>query len=138
MKIGEKIRGIRDLKGLSQENMAAMLGMSVRGYGDIERGATDPPYSRLKDIAAKLGVSVADIENYGNTVSNFFDQCNGNHINAGTNPNQTNNLTNYDAREAQHLIEKLQLELKLSQAEKQKAEIEVKYWQEISNNDKNG
>ncbi len=136
MKIGEKIRGIRDLKGLSQENMAAMLGMSVRGYGDIERGATDPPYSRLKDIAAKLGVSVADIENYGNTVSNFFDQCNGTNVNTGPNhkPNQTNN---YDAREAKHLIEKLQLELKLSQAEKQKAEIEVKYWQKISNNDKN-
>jgi transcriptional regulator with XRE-family HTH domain len=38
MTIGEKIRGIRDLKKLSIENMAEMLGLSVLAYGEIERG----------------------------------------------------------------------------------------------------
>ncbi len=130
MEIGDKIRGIRDLKGLSQENMATMLGMSLRGYGDIERGATDVPYSRLKDIAAKLGVSIADIETFGNTVSNFFDQCSTPQVVTGTNNGGQTANNNYDAREAQHQIEKLQLELKLCQAEKEKAEIEAKYWRE--------
>lgn len=135
MEIGEKIRGIRGLKGLSQENMAGMLGMSLRGYGDIERGTTDLPYSRLKDIAAKLGVSVADIETFGSTVSNFFDQCNSTNVSTGSNTatgtngaNQTNN--NYDQRELQHQLEKAQLELKLFQAKKEKAELEARYLRE--------
>ena len=125
--LGEKIRGIRVLKDLSQENMAAMLEMSLRGYGDIERGVTDVPFSRLEQIADKLGVQVSDILAYGDRVSNFFDQCSS--VIAGVN-NGGQTTNNYDQREAQHQIEKLQLELKLAQVEKEKAEIEAKYWQE--------
>ena len=130
MTLGNKIRGIRMLKGLSQENMADELEMSKRGYGDIERGTTDVSFSRLEQIAQKLGVQVSDILAYGDRVTNFFDQCNGN-VNAGTNPTQNNN---YDPREAQHQIEKLQLEYKLSQVEKEKAEIEARYWKEQATN----
>ena len=38
MKINEKIRQLRKQHQLSQENMADKLGMSVTGYGKIERG----------------------------------------------------------------------------------------------------
>ena len=51
MTIGEKIRGIRTLKGLSQENMAEMLGLSLLSYGDIERGKKDVNMNRLEQIA---------------------------------------------------------------------------------------
>ena len=37
MEIGTKIRKVREIKGLSQENLADELGMSVTGYGKIER-----------------------------------------------------------------------------------------------------
>ena len=61
------------MKGYSQENMAELLGMSVRGYGAIERGATDIPFSRLEQIAQKLEVGVSDLLAFGDRVSNFFD-----------------------------------------------------------------
>ena len=78
--------------------------------------------------AEKLGLSKKDLEAFGSTISNFFDQCNGatGIINA-TNQTQTNN---YDQRELQHQLEKAQLELKLCQAEKEKAEIEARYLRE--------
>ena len=130
MNTGEKIRGIRLLKNLSQENMATMLGISRVAYGDIERGKTDISDSRLTQIAEALKVEPADILKFGDTVSNFFDQCNTANINAGINKKPIQNNNNYDQREAQHQIEKLQLELKLMQVEKEKAEMEAKYWRE--------
>lgn len=127
MNTGEKIRGIRLLKKLSQENMANMLGISRMAYGDIERGKTDISDSRLSQIAKVLEVEAADILKFGDTVSNFFDQCqNATGINQGS-ISQTNN---YDHRELIHQIEKLQLEIKLLKAEKDKAEIEASYWRE--------
>lgn len=36
MKIGDKIRSLRIIKGYSQENMADILGISSIAYGDIE------------------------------------------------------------------------------------------------------
>lgn len=125
MTLGDKIRGIRTLKGFSQENMASMLGLSVLAYGDIERGKKEITVSRLEQIAEKLGVSAFDIMKFGDAVSNFFDQCNGA---VGLNNGTQNN--HYDQRELQHQVEKLQLEIKLLKSEKEKAEIEVTYWRD--------
>lgn len=127
MKIGDKIRDLRTLRKLSQENMAEMLDMSLGAYGDIERNKKDISLTRLEQIAKSLGVSVLDILSFGDKISNFFDQCNGSNINAGNNPTQTNN---YDQQELQHKNDKLQLELKLCQAEKEKSDLEAKYWRE--------
>ena len=46
------------LKSFSQENMADMPGLTIKTYGLIERGITDPTHSRLKQITQKLGVTV--------------------------------------------------------------------------------
>ena len=46
------------LKGFQQENMADMLGLTIKTYGLVERGITDPTRSRLGQIAQKLGVTV--------------------------------------------------------------------------------
>ena len=51
MKLHEKIKFIRQLKGWSQEEVANKLEMSVNGYGSIERGETDVKLSRLEQIA---------------------------------------------------------------------------------------
>jgi transcriptional regulator with XRE-family HTH domain len=137
MKTGQKIRFLRTIKGLSQENMADMVGLSRLAYGDIERGKTEPNDERIAQIAEQLGISKDDIEEFGNTVSNFFDQCNSPQVNTGSNNNGDTTTNNYDQRELKHELEKaqlreakLQLELRLCQAEKEKVEIEVKYWQE--------
>ena len=52
MLINEKIRLLRQQKGLSQDEMARKLKMSTNGYGNIERGHTNLSLSKLKQLAA--------------------------------------------------------------------------------------
>lgn len=51
MKIGEKIRKVRELKNLSHENIATELGMSLAGYGRIERNEVDINVEKLHKLA---------------------------------------------------------------------------------------
>jgi hypothetical protein len=76
-------------------------------------------------------VTVQDVLKFGDTVSYFFDQCHNTNLNTGT--AKTQNTNNYDARELMHQIELLKLEIKLCQAEKQKAELEAQYWKNQKN-----
>lgn len=133
MHTGDKIRGIRFLKGLSQENMAEMLNISRNAYGDIERGKTDISDSRLQQIAEKLEVTPADILSFGEKVNNFFDQCNGTFVNAGVNSGNASQSSNYNPNKQQLEMEKLKLEIEKLKLEKEKAELEAKYWREKSN-----
>lgn len=59
-KIGKKIRQIRAVNGLSQDNVADEIGMSHGNYGKIERGEIDIDSSRLIILAKVLKVSVGD------------------------------------------------------------------------------
>lgn len=59
--LSEKIRQIRLQKGLSQENMADMLGLSTTAYGDLERGRTELSVSRLENIAKLLDVPLSEL-----------------------------------------------------------------------------
>jgi transcriptional regulator with XRE-family HTH domain len=59
--VHEKIRLIREAKGLTQEQAAEKLGMSVSNYGDIERGDNDPKLSKLQKIADLLEIELADL-----------------------------------------------------------------------------
>jgi transcriptional regulator with XRE-family HTH domain len=56
MKIGSKIRKIRELKGLSQENVANELDMSIAGYGKIERDEVSINLDKIAKISSVLGV----------------------------------------------------------------------------------
>jgi XRE family transcriptional regulator, regulator of sulfur utilization len=127
MVIGDKIRNLRTLKGLSQENMAEALKMSLVAYGDIERNKKDINLNRLEQISKVLNVTIADILAFSERVANFFDQCNQPSVVAGTSNIQNNN---YDSREVQHKYEKAILELEKLKVEKEKAELEAKYWRE--------
>lgn len=51
MSVHEKIRFVRQAKGLSQDAMAEKLGICLNTYGSIERGETDIKLSRLEQIA---------------------------------------------------------------------------------------
>jgi transcriptional regulator with XRE-family HTH domain len=57
-KIGERIRKARMLSGLSQQNIADELELTVASYSNIERGVTDITVTRLFQLAKLLNVSV--------------------------------------------------------------------------------
>jgi transcriptional regulator with XRE-family HTH domain len=73
MKLGEKIRLVRTYKDLSQENMAEKLKMSVNSYSKIERGDTDPSYSRIEQIAEALESTPLDIFAAGEWAKQVFN-----------------------------------------------------------------
>ncbi|MCU0444918.1 MAG: helix-turn-helix transcriptional regulator [Microscillaceae bacterium] len=61
MKIGSNIRKMRELRSLTQDEMADKLSMSQNGYSRIERDETDVPFSRLVQIAKALEVELLDL-----------------------------------------------------------------------------
>lgn len=61
MQIGEKIKTIRELNDLSQEEVAHKLHMSVNGYAKLERGETRLYFDNLERIAAVLNINVIDL-----------------------------------------------------------------------------
>lgn len=65
MSVNEKIRLIRETKGLTQEQIAEKLEMSPNAYGDIERGENDPKLSKLQKIAEIFEMSLADLVDLG-------------------------------------------------------------------------
>ena len=61
MSVNEKIRLIRETKGLTQEQVAEKLGISPTAYGDFERGDNDPRLSKLEKIADILEIPLSDL-----------------------------------------------------------------------------
>lgn len=61
MSVHEKIRLIRETKGLTQEQLAEKLDMSPSAYGDIERGDSDIKLSRLEKIAESLEIKLSEL-----------------------------------------------------------------------------
>ncbi|SJM93321.1 putative transcriptional regulator [Crenothrix polyspora] len=82
MSVNEKIRLIRETKGLTQEQIAEKLGISPTAYGDIERGDNDPKLSKLQRIAEILEIPLSeliDLSDKGTLNINFNKQ--GKHYN---------------------------------------------------------
>jgi transcriptional regulator with XRE-family HTH domain len=69
MTIGEKIRCIRHLRGLKQESVAEQLGMSVNGYGKIERNEGHVSVDRLEQIARVFELDVKDIFDFNSDIT---------------------------------------------------------------------
>jgi transcriptional regulator with XRE-family HTH domain len=60
-KLGERVRTMRRVRGLTQEALAEALDLSVAYISLIERGGRNPPYTTVVAIARALGVSVAEM-----------------------------------------------------------------------------
>ena len=60
-RVGEKIRQLRVLAGLSQENIAEEIGMSHGNFGKIERGEIDINTHHLFAVAKALKVDVTEL-----------------------------------------------------------------------------
>ncbi len=63
MQIGNKIKKIREAKGLSQKQVALSLGMDQAQYSRIENNKTDPSFSNVEKIAKALGVTFTELFN---------------------------------------------------------------------------
>ena len=60
-KVGHRIRILREMQGLSQENMAQELGISQQGYSVLERRGASIKLHQLMKISEILGVSIESI-----------------------------------------------------------------------------
>lgn len=60
-RIGSVIRRNRELRGLSQEGLAALAEMSRAHVGEIERGEVTPSFVTLQKIASALGEKLSDL-----------------------------------------------------------------------------
>ena len=52
--VGQRIRKVRELRGISQREMAKRLDMEPSGYNRLESGETKLDVERLKRIAGEL------------------------------------------------------------------------------------
>ena len=88
MSVHEKIRLIRETKGLTQEQLAEKLKMSPSAYGDIERGNTNVKLARLEQIAETLEIKLSELfelsEKGGLTIINSLNPDNQSKIYIGS------------------------------------------------------
>ena len=61
MKVGQKVKKMRELRNLTQDYMAEKMAMSQSGYSKIEQDETDVPFSRLLQICKILDVNILDL-----------------------------------------------------------------------------
>lgn len=61
MVIGGKVRWLRERAGLSQEDLAEKAGLTQKTICSIEAQTTDGRPSTRRNLAAALGVAVADL-----------------------------------------------------------------------------
>lgn len=76
MEIGTKIRKVREIKGWSQEKLAAELDMTTAGYGRIERNEVSVNVDKLLKIAEVLEVGIETIIGFDDKIAfnNFNNQ----------------------------------------------------------------
>jgi transcriptional regulator with XRE-family HTH domain len=61
MEIGERIRKIREARGLSQKEVAGIIKMDQSQYSKLEKDRTDPSVSTLAKVAKALGSQLSDL-----------------------------------------------------------------------------
>jgi len=59
--LGTRIKELRQIRKISQEQMANVLDMSRQRYSRLENGQVDISYAMIKKIADYLGVSTSKI-----------------------------------------------------------------------------
>ena len=104
MKINEKIKRLRELHQLSQEQMAAKLNRSASGYAKIEQGERGLDFPKLEKIAIALGMELTELLEFNDKSIICL-------INENSQLNQNGNNIRTDA-EAAAEIENLQLKIR--------------------------
>lgn len=63
-KLGERIRMLRQRKGIALETLALGEGLSTGTLSKIERGQVDPQFSTLMKIAEGLGIEMKELVDF--------------------------------------------------------------------------
>lgn len=61
IKIGHRIKVLRESKGVSQQNLAAICNFEKANLSRIEAGRTNPTISTLYKISQALEISLSDL-----------------------------------------------------------------------------
>lgn len=64
LKVGKKIKLIRECKSLSQEDLSAVSKLGVNSIGLIERGKSNPTLHSLNQIANALEIDITELFNF--------------------------------------------------------------------------
>ena len=62
-KIGNRIRELRESKGISQQNLAAICNFEKANLSRIEAGRTNPTVSTLYKISQALEITLSELVN---------------------------------------------------------------------------
>jgi transcriptional regulator with XRE-family HTH domain len=65
-RFGERVRELRQAKGLSQEELAFKTGVHRTYLGGIERGERNPSLKNIAAIAKALGVTLSELFRFDN------------------------------------------------------------------------
>jgi transcriptional regulator with XRE-family HTH domain len=58
---GKKVQTLRVEGGITQEQLADAVGVTIESISNIERGIHGPKFDKLEKIAQVLGVAVKDL-----------------------------------------------------------------------------
>ena len=61
---GAHLQALRNSRGITQEQLAAEVGITVESISNIERGIHGPRFDNLEKIARALGAPVKDLFNF--------------------------------------------------------------------------
>lgn len=79
MRIGEKLKLLRKIKGYTQEELAEKLFISRKAYANLENNSTKIDLDRLKNIATVYEIELEDILNLNE--GQVFTNCFNNNVN---------------------------------------------------------
>lgn len=68
-RFGRQVQGLREARGLTQEQLADRIGRSVDTVGNIERGVNATRIEVAYQIASELGVRLPDLFTFGGSPS---------------------------------------------------------------------
>lgn len=69
--LGARIKSLRELKGLTQEQIADKMNCTRQKYARLEKGLLDISYTSISTIAQALGVKAEEITS---SVSNIYKE----------------------------------------------------------------
>lgn len=97
MKIGEKLRLLRKLKGYTQETMAGKLYMERRSYANLENNVTKIDMERMTQIAEIYGIELEELLAFDeNTI---FEKCFNKNIESFFSVQEFKSTTSIEERE---------------------------------------
>ncbi len=69
MEIGERLRSIREAKGMTIYRLSQETGIAHNHISDLERGTRKPSVETLRRLAAPLGITLSELFSNGEEVS---------------------------------------------------------------------